>query len=267
MKNRLLLWLLFLSLFSSPAFGQSENMPYKVDWLRDGAITAGGIGATVIGSTIILNKERLTEADLANLNEDDVNRFDRFLAGKYSKRAEQDSDYPFYGSFVSPLLLLLDPDVRQNAPQVYLLYGQAMSIAGGLYALTAGLTNRKRPSVYAEDAPLDVRLHKYATNSFYAGHTAATASATFFVAKVFHDFNPDSPARYIIWAAAAAVPATVGYLRMRAGKHFLTDNIIGYAIGTGIGILVPELHKRESRISLLPSSSTLYDGVAVVYSF
>jgi len=267
MKKVLLLWLLVSQLWAITALGQATTTPYQVDWLRDGAITAGGIGATVIGSTILLNKERLTEADLIGLDKDEVNRFDRFLAGEYSESAENASDYPFYGSFVAPLFLLLDKDVRQNAPQVYLLYGQAMSIAGGLYALTAGLTKRKRPSVYAENAPLDARLHKYATNSFYAGHTAATASATFFVAKVFHDFNPGSPARPFVWAAAAAVPATVGYLRMRAGKHFLSDNIVGYAVGAGIGILVPELHRRDARISLAPDSTALYDGVAVVYRF
>ena len=46
-----------------------------------------------------------------------------------------------------------------------------------------------------------------------------------FTAKVFNDFNPDSPARPFVWAGAVAVPAYVGYLRTKAGKHFLTDNI------------------------------------------
>ncbi|MFD1187393.1 phosphatase PAP2 family protein [Pontibacter rugosus] len=144
-----------------------------------------------------------------------------------------------------------------------MLYGQTLSIAGGLYSLTAGLSRRRRPYVYGDSTPLELRTDKQATNSFYAGHTAATAAATFFLAKVYHDFNPDSPARPYIWAAAAAVPATVGYLRLKAGKHFLSDNIIGYIVGSGIGILVPELHRRDSKITLLPAN----DGMAVVYSF
>ncbi|WP_439881264.1 phosphatase PAP2 family protein [Pontibacter sp. MBLB2868] len=266
-RKVLLLWVLLLCCCHSNTFAQSSTFPYKIDWVKDGAITAGGIGATVVGSTLITNKPRLTEQDLASLSTDDVNRFDRFAAGNYSASAETASNIPFYGSFVAPLFLLLDQDVQHHAPEIYMMYGEAMSIAGGLYALTAGLIDRKRPNVYAEDAPLDARLHKYATNSFYAGHTAATASATFFVAKVFHDLNPDSPAAPYVWTAAAAVPVAVGYLRLKAGKHFLSDNILGYAIGTSIGILVPELHKHDSRLSLLPVRTGLYDGVAVVYSF
>lgn len=227
----------------------------------------GAIGVTVAGNILIEEKERLTEIDLASITKSDVNGFDRFAAGNYSTSAETISDFPFYGSFLAPLILLLDDDVKQHAPQVYLLYGQALSIAGGLYSMTAGLSKRKRPYVYAPDAPVEIKTDKQATNSFYAGHTAATATATFFLAKVYHDFNPDSPARPYIWAAAATVPAAVGYLRIKAGKHFLSDNIIGYAVGTTIGILVPELHKRDSRVSLLPKSDGLYDGVALVYTF
>ncbi|MFD3001157.1 phosphatase PAP2 family protein [Pontibacter toksunensis] len=267
MKRLLLLWLVLYSLGGQLAWSQTGNSPYHVNWLRDGAITAGAVGASVIGSLLITNKEKLTEADLAGLSNEDVNGFDRFAAGNYSANAEHTSDYFFYGSFATPFLLLLNDNVRQDAPQVFMLYGQAMSIAGGMYSLTAGLIDRKRPSVYASDAPLDARLHKYGENSFYAGHTSATAAATFFVAKVFHDLNPGSPARPYIWAAAAAVPATVGYLRLRAGKHFLSDNILGYAIGASVGILVPELHKRGSKVSLLPVSSADQDGVALVYTF
>ena len=36
------------------------------------------------------------------------------------------------------------------------------------------------------------------------------------------------------------------YLRVRAGKHFLTDVIAGYAVGATIGILVPHLHRNQS---------------------
>ncbi|MBD1397997.1 phosphatase PAP2 family protein [Pontibacter sp. JH31] len=250
MKGSLLSLSFVLYLGLSITCQAQSVFPYKTDWVKDGAITAGGIGLTVVGSTILLNKDRLTEADLQIIRIADVNRFDRFAAGNYSASAEQASDFPFYGSFVAPLFLLLDDDVRLQAPQVYLLYAQAMSITGGLFSMTAGLTERKRPNVYATDAPLEARLHKYATNSFFAGHTAATATATFFAAKVFHDFNPDSPARHFVWAAAAITPATVGYLRLRAGKHFLTDNIIGYTLGASVGILVPQLHKKSNRTGL-----------------
>ncbi|MCC9137050.1 phosphatase PAP2 family protein [Pontibacter silvestris] len=267
MKKILTCWLLLSCFLQQAGWCQAPVSSYKTSWLRDGAITVAGISAAAVGSSILTNKEKLTEEDLVGLSKNDVVWFDRFSAGNHSSKAEQVSDVFFYGSFVTPMLLLFDDKIKQDAPQVYLLYAEAMSIAGGIYSLTAGLTNRKRPNVYAVDAPLDVRLHKYARNSFYGGHTAATATATFFLAKVFHDFNPGSPAEPFIWAAAAAVPVTVGYLRMRAGKHFLSDNLVGYAIGASIGILVPELHKRSSKVSLTPASTGMYNGMAITYKF
>ena len=35
----------------------------------------------------------------------------------------------------------------------------------------------------------------------------------------------------------------VAYFRIRAGKHFLTDNLVGYAVGATVGVLVPRLHR------------------------
>ncbi|WP_276497693.1 phosphatase PAP2 family protein [Pontibacter litorisediminis] len=267
MKRRLCLFLAVVLLPLAANAQDGAASPYQTDWLRDGGITVGAIGATVAGNILIGKKDRVSTADLAALSKNDVNGFDRFAAGNYSTSAETLSDFPFYGSFLAPLLLLLDDDIKQNAPQVYLLYGQALSIAGGMYSMTAGLTKRKRPYVYAADAPVGLKTDKQATNSFYAGHTAATATATFFLAKVYHDFNPDSPARPYVWAAAATVPAAVAFLRLKAGKHFLSDNLVGYAVGTTIGILVPELHKRGSRFSLAPESNGWYDGMAVTYTF
>lgn len=46
--------------------------------------------------------------------------------------------------------------------------------------------------------------------------------------------------------ATAIVPAAVGYFRLSAGPHVLTDIAIVYVLGTTTGILVPELHKKKN---------------------
>ena len=96
---------------------------------------------------------------------------------------------------------------------------------------------------------------------------AATAAATFLTAKVFSDLNPDSRAKPYVWAAAAVIPASVGYLRMKAGQHFITDNIVGYALGAGTGILVPQLHKRlnNTNLSIAPARVFGEQGLMVTY--
>ena len=60
---------------------------------------------------------------------------------------------------------------------------------------------------------------------------------------MFDDLYTTSNARRYLWATAAIVPAIQGYLRVRAGKHFVTDVVVGYLIGAAVGLLVPSLHR------------------------
>jgi len=267
-KQLLLIFALFQCSFSS--FAQNSS-PYKTSAKVDIPITVAGVGLSGLGVYFISQKDPIPEAQAITLSrsKNDVNSFDRFSAGFGSEKAKNASDIPFYGSFVAPLALLLDKDVYQNAPQVFLLYGETMAVTGTLFAMTAGLVNRKRPLVYGTEAPLSTRTSKNSRNAFFAGHVAATASATFFLAKVFNDFNPDSPAKPYIWGAAASTSALVGYLRIKAGKHFLSDVITGYAIGTTVGILVPHLHKKvnNSGLSIETVSDGISNGVALNYTF
>lgn len=260
-KHILLIWCLALAVHVS--FGQTDS-PYKTRFAVDAPITAAGVGLTGYGLSLMQNKDGLTEQQIANLSRQQVNSFDRFSAGYDSETASKISDYPFYGSFALPVLLVLDEGVRGNAGQVLGLYVQTMAITGALFTMTNGLNPRVRPLVYSADVAVAEKARANSRNSFYAGHTTAAAGAAFFFAKVFHDFNPDSPARPFVWAAAAAVPAAVGYYRLQAGKHFLSDNLLGYAIGAATGILVPQLHKKSngSGFSLNPTVIPTLNGTA-----
>ncbi|WP_162052328.1 phosphatase PAP2 family protein [Pontibacter pamirensis] len=246
-----------------------DDSPYQTSLVVDGSIIAAGVGLNAYGLTLLKDKEGLTQEEIRTQTKEDVNRFDRFSAGWDSEAADNHSDYPFYGSFVAPLALLLNDNVKSNAGQVFVLYVETMAITGALFTVTNGYFPRNRPLTYSPDVSDSEKMRGNAQSSLYSGHTAASASAAFFAAKVFHDFNPDSPARPYVWAAAAAVPATVGYLRLRAGKHFLSDKILSYTLGAAAGILVPQLHKKNNNrdISLLPVSGRDYNGASLTYTF
>ena len=258
-----LFYLLLIScILSQPLYAQNEPVwasPYKTTW-ADGAISAAGIGLSYWGLKLMMKKEAVTEEEIQWIDANpeaaraDIPAFDRWAIDFYDpqSRANQVSDIPFYGSFALPFLFLVNERTRSDAGQIGLLYLETMAITGALFAQLNGRVDRKRPNVYSPEAPADIRLDDKSQNSFYGGHITATAAATFFTAKVFNDYFPDSPAKPFVWAGAAAVPALVGYYRMRAGKHFLSDNLIGYAIGAGVGILVPHLHKEVENISLSP---------------
>jgi hypothetical protein len=245
------------------ATAQKAPSPYQTRFGVDAPITAGLGAVSGVGLYLIQQKTSLTEADIANLNKNDVPKFDRFVAGNYSESAQTASDYLCYGSLVvAPGLLALNSDIRARYGQVAALYLQTMLATDAIFTMTVGNVSRYRPFTYGSEAPVSKGTSVIATNSFFAGHTAHTATATFFAAKVFHDFNPDSPAQPFVWGAAAVVPAAVAYYRMEAGKHFLSDNIVGYAVGATMGIVVPQLHKtgRRAGLSVVPMQGVNVNG-------
>lgn len=250
-------------LLTHTLYGQQRNnypSPYQTSW-ADGAISAAGVGLSYWGLRLMKNKEAVSEAEIQAIDADlaaakaAIPVFDRWSAGYYNEGADRISDTPFYASFGMPLLFLAHRNTRANAPQIGMLYLETMAITGALFAQVNGRVNRKRPSVFSQSAGPGIRMDDKSQNSFYGGHIAATAAATFFTAKIFNDHFPDSPARPYVWGLATAVPVAVGYLRMRAGKHFLSDNLLGFALGAGVGILVPHLHKKGSPLSLQSAPS------------
>jgi hypothetical protein len=48
--------------------------------------------------------------------------------------------------------------------------------------------------------------------------------------------------RALAWAGGFATAAAAANLRVRAGKHFYSDVVIGSAVGVAIGYVVPALH-------------------------
>ncbi|WP_426061408.1 phosphatase PAP2 family protein [Hymenobacter sp. B1770] len=253
------------TLFLAPgpsAVAQQAPSPYRTDLIKDGAITAGFTALSFTGLYLVQQKSGLTDAELAALDRNDVPKIDRFAAGKYSESAQLISDVLCYPTFlVAPGLLALNPNVRGRYGQVLGLYLQTMLAADAAFTMTVGNVYRYRPYLYGPEGG-GRRSGKIATNSFFAGHVAHTGAATFFAAKVFHDFNPDSPARPYVWGAAALLPAAVGYYRIEAGKHFLTDVMVGYAVGATAGIVVPQLHKVAGRagVSVVPLQGVNING-------
>jgi membrane-associated phospholipid phosphatase len=245
-----------------PAAAQQAPSPYHTRFGVDAPVIAG-LGA-LSGVGLYLSKQRsgLSDTELAALKKSDIPFFDRFSAGYYSEHAQTTSDFLCYGTLVvAPGLLVLKPAIRNRYGQVLALYVQTVLANEAIFTMAIGNVPRYRPYLYGPEGE-GLRNGRIATNSFFSGHTANTATATFFAAKVFHDFNPDSPAQPYVWGAAALMPAAVAYFRIEAGKHFLSDNIVGYAVGATMGVVVPQLHKMAGRagVSFVPMQGINING-------
>ena len=134
----------------------------------------------------------------------------------------------------------------------------------------AAWVDRVRPFVYNDGEPITKKTETGTKNSFYSGHTATSACATFFMAKVYTDHHPELGGRkYLYYGLAVVPPAITGYLRYRAAKHFPTDIITGGVMGAVTGILVPQLHKRSKSgadMGLVPHVGQLW-GVSAYYEY
>ncbi|QED39040.1 phosphatase PAP2 family protein [Antarcticibacterium arcticum] len=257
------------------SYSQKKESPYETDLVKDGIWITTGVGLNVVGVLLIQDKPSLSQQDLNALSKDDIWGIDRWAAGNYSEKANSASYIPMFTSFALPLALLINENERSHAGQISVLFVESMATTGALFTITAALVEKSRPLVYNTSIPDEERMDNDEQRSFFAGHTAATAAATFFAAKVFNDFNPDSPWRPVVWGVAAAIPATVGYLRIQSGKHFLTDNIVGLAVGAASGILIPEIHKKKNKnVEIYPTmgfnlrgENVNSQGIGISYQF
>ncbi len=88
-----------------------------------------------------------------------------------------------------------------------------------------------------------LKIDPEARLSFFSGHASNTAAMSFFTAQTLVQNRPDMQNKGLVWATAATLPALTALWRVKAGKHFPTDVIVGYGIGALIGVLVPNLHR------------------------
>jgi membrane-associated phospholipid phosphatase len=237
------LFLLCANTVFTPIFAQNGS-PYRLSWAGDASALGVGLAFPIVNHYLWQpNVAALTEAQIMALSRNDVSLFDRSATYNANYASRKASDIGLISSIVLPSVLFLDSDIRRDYAQVSTLYAETLLLNYLLTESTKQLVQRPRPLTYNPNVPLSEKMEQDARLSFYSGHTSTTAASTFFAAKVYSDYHPNSPALPYVWGTAALLPAAVGYLRYDGGKHFPTDIIVGYLLGAAVGFLVPELHK------------------------
>ncbi len=219
-------------------------------WVSGGIALVGGY-TNIIGIPKVKDKPLLSEEELGRLVSDGVGWLDRSGLRQNVHRREQAhrvSDFLMYGTASLPFLLVLDKKIRPDYLDVSLMYLETVAITSNLYTyspLGPTFIDRYRPLAFYEDVPLSERQAGNQRNSFYSGHVATTAMGAFFTAKVLYDHHPEwGRRRWWLFGAATVPTAFAGLLRLRALKHFPTDLVAGGLIGAGMGVLIPEIHRR-----------------------
>lgn len=255
----------------SKAKKQKRQQVYNYKNKIDIPITAVGAVVSLINLDKVNNKDRSSAETILALDPADINGFDRGAAGNFNENAQTASDFFFYTSIPFPLIFTaIDDRMRKDYGRLTLLYTEAMAFTGIFYTSAQLLNDRYRPQTYNTDLTLDKRQRGSNRNSFYSGHVAMVATSTFFLAKVYSDYYPDSPLRWAFWTGAGLSTIFTGHLRMLAGSHFPTDVILGGVMGFAAGFLTPHFHKnklfKNERLSFHPFSGQ-YHGLRLAYEF
>lgn len=235
-------FLFLLLLISFQAVAQTSS-PYQLELKKE--ITTYGIGLATVGAgTYFKSKTPIfTAEELSALDINSVNSFDQVATNFFSLKAHNTSNYLWYGSQATPLLLLAGKESRREFGKIAILYGEMAFLTSGLTLLTKYTVRRPRPFNFDPNTSFEEKTRANAKASFISGHTSITASNCFFSAKVFADYYPESKWKPIVWGVAATIPAITGYLRVRGGRHYPTDVIGGYIVGAAVGCLVPHWHR------------------------
>ena len=222
----------------------AQQSPYKLKWNVELPVYVVG---TTYGAVERLRPKSyppLTSLQVVQLDPQSVGSFDRVATTLWNVPTQKASTYLTVGALGIPVLMQLDPAMRKHWKTNMVLYGEVLLLENLVKNITKDAILRTRPLAYNAVVPFKDKLELDTRNSFFSGHTSATAAATFFAAQMYADYHPDSPYKPAVWAVAAGIPAVVGYLRVAGGKHYPSDVIVGYVVGAGVGLLVPYIHKK-----------------------
>jgi membrane-associated phospholipid phosphatase len=125
---------------------------------------------------------------------------------------------------------------------------------------------RARPYTVGASAELLATGHDLADNnlSFFSGHstfTFALASSAATIAGLRGYRHA-----WVLWAVGLPLAATTAILRLAADKHWMSDVLLGSALGVAAGVLLPTLlHRRIGPVQA--RVSPMANGLAVTGTF
>ncbi len=251
-RARLLLPSLLLSVLAIPGRAQERPFPYTVG-ARDAALLPVGAGLSLLGELVAPDPAPLTREQIAALSPDDINPFDRTAARSWSKAWGDRSDRSRDALLGAAVLVSFAPQVFdgrwRESVTLGVMFGEAFLLVEGATYTVKELAGRKRPWVYNTSLSVDERHARALSSphdvrrSFFSGHTSAAFTLATLMSTVYADVHGRSATSDALWAASLSVAALTAYARVKAGQHYPSDVLVGAAVGSAVGILVPAMHR------------------------
>jgi undecaprenyl-diphosphatase len=176
--------------------------------------------------------------------------FDRWSIRPYNKTLDTLGTVFQYATICTPVLFFFTP--KHEWTIIGTMYLESVVLSFSTRDILKNTIRRPRPFVYDAYEKSDYSLipDSYLDNgdaflSFPSGHTTMAFNAAAFTTYVFDKYFPYSPWRYVVGASTFTLAGTTATLRILSGNHFASDVLIGAAIGTITGFIVPFLHQNK----------------------
>lgn len=134
-----------------------------------------------------------------------------------------------------------------------LMFGETILVTVGATEVLKRSVARHRPYTYnrgLDDPTIEGMIGPDSTDaraSFPSGHAStAFASATFAASVLTQTYSWPRGVDAAVWTLTLGAATATAYGRVRAGKHFPTDVLVGALVGGAVGLLVPSCHELGS---------------------
>lgn len=227
--------------FFNSLFIKDNSSPFYLDPTLDTILLSFGLG---FSATDILLDDVLKINQVAYNGEtflrSNVNFFDRIFMNPYSASLDLVGTLLCGASLALPLVNLAAESSEWI--KIGTMYAETLLFAFGIKDIIKICENRARPYMYFDGFPQEDVDSGDWNNSFPSGHTTLAAAGSSFAAFVFSQYF-DGWARWAVIGSSSALTLGTAVCRILSGNHFLSDVIVGAAIGSACGILVPLVHK------------------------
>lgn len=199
--------------------------------------------------------------------------WDRGVVGRADVSANDASDLVRAAAVGLPLALVwTTADARGRWRSVAgrsTVYVETLLVTSGLTTLGKVLWDRPRPFTYMpvethpEDEGYDPTQPR-ALHSMPSGHASTAWAGTAFAVTDHLLARPDAGGweRFGVGLAGGVLAGATSTLRVEAGQHFPSDVLAGSALGVATGIVVPLLHRGDTRLP--PARAWLQSAGGVV---
>ena len=219
-----------------PARAGADESGFDVRVPLDSGLTATALVGSLLFMFVPVDRDRVWERELLPV--------DLCVRDNFSASAAKLSDGFVALALVSPLVAELGGGVDEAYSKRTILYGEALGASLLLNSAVKYAVQRPRPYVYNPDP----RVRRWAKAqgadsrlSFYSAHASMTFTAAVAGSYLFARQAGDDTARAALWGIEMTFASAAANLRVRAGKHYYSDVILGALLGAGTGYLIPAI--------------------------